>query len=128
MFIYYSREAISDFALYIVAHMLTELVCGDPVTGTDMDIIMSYFTYHTTWVDSMLSSSNAEVRQIEFGWGNTMPYSAEPSSTRYSLEQVHWLHFGEKQGVLRDVGAPLVCDDSDVLCSLGALLILFIIQ
>ena len=115
LFAMFTKESIIDFILTVTAVIVTDIPKGCPaIHGTDMDMVMDYFTYFPTWVDNQPKSDAADVKTLMFGGGVEKRYVDEKAPTRQSLERVLWLHFSDRQGE-KSRSSP-VCDDSNVLC------------
>ena len=111
-----TRESCADFALWIASIVLTNVPAGCPfIHGTDMDMIMYYFTYFPTWVDNQPGQEISGVQTLQFADGSEKRYTKEELPNRQSLEEVHWLHFSDRQGA--ELLTSPACDDSNVLCS-----------
>ena len=110
-----TRESCADFVVHAAAVLQIVLPPYCPGNaGTDMDMIMDYFTYFPTWVDNEPKSDAADVKTLMFGGGVEKRYIE--NNTRQNLERVHWLHFSDRQGELNSATKLPVCDDSNVLC------------
>ena len=113
-----TRESCADFALVVASIILTNVQPGcSSIHGSDMDMIMDYFTYFPTWMDNQPGPEVSDVRTLKFADGSEKRFIKEKNvyQSRQSLEVVDWLHFSDRQGA--ELLTSPVCNDSNVLCS-----------